>query len=78
MPLRRETAYLTENVPYLVGKDGFYMQSTVVRTASTCILLSLCLLKHRSRSPGRRHDVALQFWASVIPELNYVYYMHQY
>ena len=44
-------------MPYLVGKDSFYMQSTVA------------LLKRRSRSPERRHDVAQKFWASVIPEV---------
>ena len=26
-------------------------------------------LKHRSKSPGRRHDIARKFWASVIPDL---------
>ena len=39
-----------------------------VRTASTSSLLSLCLSKCRSRSPGYRHDVAQKFWASVIPD----------
>ena len=35
--------------------------------AATCSLVSPCLLKHRSKSPGRRRDVARKFWASVIP-----------
>ena len=42
-----------ENVSYLAGKDGS--------------LVSPCLIKHRSKSPGRRRDVARKFWASVIP-----------
>ena len=29
--------------------------------------MSPCLIKHRSKSPGRRRDVARKFWASVIP-----------
>ena len=33
--------------------------------------MSPCLLKHRSKSPGRRRDVARQFWASVIPATLY-------
>ena len=37
--------------------------------AATSSLLSFCLLKCRSKSPGWRHDVARKFWASVIPEL---------
>ena len=41
------------NVSYLAGKDGS--------------LVSPCLIKHRSKSPGRRRDVARKFWASVIP-----------
>ena len=32
-----------------------------------CSLVSLCVLKHRSKPPGRRRDVARKFWASVIP-----------
>ena len=36
--------------------------------AATCSLVSPCLLKHRSKSPGRRRDVARKFWASVIPD----------
>ena len=30
--------------------------------------MSPCLLKHRSKSPGWRRDVARKFWACVIPE----------
>ena len=46
-----------KKVPYLAGKDGFYMQSIVA------------LLKHRSRSPGQRHDIARKFWVSMISAL---------
>ena len=35
--------------------------------AATYSLLSLCLFKHRSKSPGGRHDVTRKFWARVIP-----------
>ena len=35
--------------------------------------MSPCLLKLRSKSPGRRRDVARKFWASVIPVYVCVY-----
>ena len=40
--------------------------------AATCSLVSPCLLKHRSKSPGQRRDVARKFWASMIPAYYYV------
>ena len=43
-----------------------------VRMAATCSLVSPSLLMHRSKSPGRRRDVARKFWAGMIPEIWYV------
>ena len=61
-----DCASINPNVNSVInGKRALFYR---VRTAATCCLVSPCLLKHRSKSPGRRRDVARKFWASVIPE----------
>ena len=37
-----------------------------------CSPVSLCFLKHSSKSPGRRCDIARKFWVRVIPVLRHL------
>ena len=41
--------------------------------AATCSLLSLCLFKRHSKSPGGGHDVAKKFWDRAIPGSHFTY-----
>ena len=66
----RESCVLTGFFKHLRLEKGSVRTAATcrVRMAATCSVVSLCLLKHRSKSPGRGRDVARKFWVSVIPE----------